>query len=259
MTETPPAHLTDWRGQDWTPDSGTTGRSSQRPLHRPGRPGPGDRARVGGSRRRADLGDPLRWSPLVASCRLITEAFDWQHGVFLGSIMASETTAAAAGAVGKLRRDPFAMLPFCGYNMADYIAHWLEIGREADTAKLPRLFYVNWFRKGRGRQVPLARVRREQPGPRVGVRTMRRPWQGGRDADRLPAGPGAIPTDGLDIAARGHDRAAEGGRRPNGARSWSRSPPTSTVSASGSLPSCSMSWPDWRNASAEDSVPTMRR
>ncbi len=79
---------------------------------------------------------------------LITEAFDWQHGVFLGSIMASETTAAAAGAVGKLRRDPFAMLPFCGYNMADYIAHWLEIGREADPANLPRLFYVNWFRKG---------------------------------------------------------------------------------------------------------------
>ena len=79
---------------------------------------------------------------------LVTEAFDWEHGVFLGSIMSSETTAAAAGAVGQLRFDPFAMLPFCGYNMGDYFAHWLEIGERGDTAGLPRLFWVNWFRKG---------------------------------------------------------------------------------------------------------------
>ena len=78
---------------------------------------------------------------------LVTEAFDWEHGVFLGSIMASETTAAAAGAVGKLRRDPFAMLPFCGYNMADYLAHWLDIGAATDAGRLPKVFYVNWFRK----------------------------------------------------------------------------------------------------------------
>src|SRR5437763_1726527 len=79
---------------------------------------------------------------------LVHEACDWQHGVFLGSIMASETTAAAAGAVGKLRRDPFAMLPFCGYNMADYLGHWLDIGTATDAGKLPRIYYVNWFRKG---------------------------------------------------------------------------------------------------------------
>jgi phosphoenolpyruvate carboxykinase (GTP) len=79
---------------------------------------------------------------------LVTESFDWTHGVFLGSIMSSETTAAQAGAVGKLRFDPFAMLPFCGYNMGDYFAHWLSIGAATSSDKLPRLFWVNWFRRG---------------------------------------------------------------------------------------------------------------
>jgi phosphoenolpyruvate carboxykinase (GTP) len=79
---------------------------------------------------------------------LVNEAMSWQHGTFLGSIISSETTAAATGAVGTLRHDPFAMLPFCGYHMGDYFAHWLELGAKADAAKLPRIFYVNWFRKG---------------------------------------------------------------------------------------------------------------
>ena len=226
MTETKPAHLTDWKGQDWTPESDrrppipTPASRRRRPRTRPSRPSgripPACRSRRSSSAVAARSVVPL-----------ITEAFDWQHGVFLGSIMASETTAAAAGAVGKLRRDPFAMLPFCGYNMADYIAHWLEIGREADPAKLPRLFYVNWFRKGRRREVPLARLRREQPGAGVGVRTLRRPGPGGRDAHRLPARPGRHPHRRPRRAARGHGRAAARSTPANGARSWSRSPPTS--------------------------------
>lgn len=82
---------------------------------------------------------------------LVTESFTWQHGVFLGANVASEKTAAAEGKVGELRRDPFAMLPFCGYNMGDYMAHWVKIGAMAaargDEAKLPKIYYVNWFRK----------------------------------------------------------------------------------------------------------------
>jgi phosphoenolpyruvate carboxykinase (GTP) len=131
---------------------------------------------------------------------LVHEALDWDHGVFLGSIMASETTAAAAGTVGKLRRDPFAMLPFCGYNMGDYFAHWLKIGAQADASKLPRIFYVNWFRKGEdGRWL--------WPGfgenSRVLAWVFRR-CDGAAEAADTPIGrvptPGALDTDGLDVA-----------------------------------------------------------
>jgi len=131
---------------------------------------------------------------------LVYEARDWEHGVFLGSTMSSETTAAQAGAVGKLRFDPMAMLPFCGYNMADYFSHWLSVG-ERDGVELPRIFYVNWFRKD-------AEGKFIWPGFGENSRVLAwifRRCEGRGEATESPIGllpaEGAIDTDGLDITA----------------------------------------------------------
>ena len=199
MTEEAPAHLIDWHGNDWTPASESP---SAHPNARFTTPASQDPAIA------AEWEDPIgvpidamlfggRRSTVVP---LVHEAFDWNHGVFLGSVMASETTAAAAGAVGKLRRDPFAMLPFCGYNMADYFANWLEVGERGADDKLPKIFYVNWFRKDSdGRWL--------WPGfgenSRVLAWVFDRCDNNGEAVDtpigRIP-GEGAIDTSGLDIS-----------------------------------------------------------
>ena len=197
LTKEPPAHLVDWTGKDWAPGSDKpaahanarfTAPASQDPAIDPQWEDPAgvpiDAIMFGGRR--------------ASTVPLVREGFNWVHGVFLGSIMSSEMTAAAFGTLGKLRFDPFAMLPFCGYNMADYWGHWLEIGNKAG-AKLPRVYLVNWFRKD-------ADGKFIWPGFGDNSRVIE--WIFGRCSGEddavetaigfLPA-PGAIDTSGLDI------------------------------------------------------------
>ena len=145
LTDTPPANLIDWEGKDWTPDSG-------RPAAHPN-----SRFTVAAAQcpqisdnweEAVPLDIILFGGRRASNVPLVVEATDWTHGVFLGSTISSERTAAAEGTLGELRRDPFAMLPFCGYNMGDYFAHWLKVGRSLRFDRAPRIFQVNWFRRG---------------------------------------------------------------------------------------------------------------
>jgi phosphoenolpyruvate carboxykinase (GTP) len=199
MTSEPPAHAIDWHGNEWTPDSDKpaahpnarfTTPAGQCPSIAPEWEDPAGvpiDAMLFGGRRSTVM-------PLAL------EARDWEHGVYLGATMSSEKTAAAAGTVGDLRHDPFAMLPFCGYHMADYFRHWLELGAAHDESKLPKIFCVNWFRK-------------DDDGkflwPGFGENSRVLAWvfercNGTAEAEDTPIGlvpaKGALNTDGLDIS-----------------------------------------------------------
>ncbi|WP_179646569.1 phosphoenolpyruvate carboxykinase (GTP) [Spinactinospora alkalitolerans] len=201
LTDEPPAHLVDWKGRDWTPDSPEPAAHPNARFTTPAAQAPSiapeweDPAGV-------PISAILFGGRRATAVPLVTESFTWQHGVFLGANVASEKTAAAEGTVGELRRDPFAMLPFCGYNMGDYFGHWLEIGRAADADRLPRIYYVNWFRKdGEGRFV--------WPGFGENGRVLK--WIAERlrgRAEAVPTPIGNVPTgasldtDGLELDGR---------------------------------------------------------
>jgi phosphoenolpyruvate carboxykinase (GTP) len=200
MTKEPPSHLIDWHGNDWTPESDKPAAHPNARFTTPAAQCPSIAAEW-----EDPTGVPIdailfggRRSNVVP---LVREAFDWEHGVFTGAIMSSETTAAAAGDVGKLRFDPFAMLPFCGYHMGDYFAHWLQIGEQTEPSKLPRIYYVNWFRKD-------ADGKFLWPGFGENSRVLEwvfRRCEGSAEAVETPIGrvpaPGALKTEGLDVAA----------------------------------------------------------
>ncbi len=199
MTSEPPPHAIDWHGKEWTPDS-------EAPAAHPN-------ARFTVSAAQApsiasEWEDPagvpidafLFGGRRASGVPLVREAFDWEHGVFMGATMSSEQTAAAFGAVGQLRFDPYAMLPFAGYNLGDYMAHWLAIGEQADAGKLPKVFHVNWFRKDADGDFLW-------PGFGENSRVLEwvfRRCEGEGEAVATPIGlvpaAGEINTDGLDIA-----------------------------------------------------------
>jgi phosphoenolpyruvate carboxykinase (GTP) len=204
LTEEPPAHLTDWKGRDWTP-------SSSEPAAHPNArfTTPADQCPIIAPEWDDPAGVPISailfGGRRASTVPLVIESFDWDHGVFLGANVASEKTAAAEGTVGELRHDPFAMLPFCGYNMGNYFGYWLSVGEKAEAEKLPRLFYVNWFRKD-------ASGRFVWPGFGENIRVLK--WivervAGTAEATSTPVGnvpaPGALDLSGLDLSRDDQD------------------------------------------------------
>jgi len=209
MTDEPPAHLTDWKGRDWTP----TGLDAEgRKLPSAGEPSSHPNSR---------FCTPIRQCPIIASeyddpngvpidailfggrrkttIPLVTESRDWAHGTFMGATLSSETTAAATGAVGVVRRDPMAMLPFIGYDAGDYFSHWISMGKNNDEAKLPKIFYVNWFRRDKDGSFLW-------PGYGENSRVLKYVVdriEGNVEAVETPIGyvpaPGALDVDGLDV------------------------------------------------------------
>ncbi|GHE29736.1 phosphoenolpyruvate carboxykinase [GTP] [Streptosporangium violaceochromogenes] len=196
LTDEPPAHLTDWKGRDWTPggepaahpNARFTVPAGQCPTIAPEWQDP----------KGVPISAILFGGRRATAVPLVTESLSWNHGVFIGANIASEKTAAAEGKVGELRRDPFAMLPFCGYNMGDYFAHWIGVGRR-ENVRLPRVYYVNWFRKDEaGRFI--------WPGFGENSRVLK--WivdrlNGEAEAVRTPIGllPVELDTEGLDMPA----------------------------------------------------------
>jgi phosphoenolpyruvate carboxykinase (GTP) len=200
LTKTPPEGLTNWKGQPHDPASGEPAAHPNARFAAPAGQCP-TIAPEWEDPRGVPIDAILFGGRRASAVPLVTEAFDWEHGVFMGSTVASEGTAAAENRVGELRRDPFAMLPFCGYNMGDYFAHWLALGDQADAAKLPRIFFVNWFRKDdHGKFV--------WPGFGENARVLK--WIAERidgEAEALDTPVGRVPTpealdlDGLDLTA----------------------------------------------------------